>query len=97
MRVSIHKKYTFVVSIALLVTVLAFMALVRWAMVGYYEQKVRASDAQITRVLARHIERSIRSEDEVIGMLSDYPDLFESTQEEQQFVLLKTARNHPHY
>ncbi len=97
MRVSIHKKYTFVVSIALLVTVLAFMALVRWAVVGYYEQKVRASDAQITRVLARHIERSIRSEDEVIGMLSDYPDLFESTQEEQQFVLLKTARNHPHY
>ncbi len=97
MRVSIHKKYTFVVSIALLVTVLAFMALVRWAVVGYYEQKVRASDAQLTRVLARHIERSIRSEDEVIGMLSDYPDLFESTQEEQQFTLLKTARNHPHY
>ena len=53
-------------------TVLAFMALVRWAVVGYYEQKVRASDAQLTRVLARHIERSIRSEDEVIGMLSDY-------------------------
>ena len=97
MRVSIHKKYTFVVSIALLVTVLAFMALVRWAVVGYYEQKVRASDAQLTRVLARHIERSIRSEDEVIGMLSDYPGLFESTQEEQQFTLLKTARNHPHY
>lgn len=97
MRVSIHKKYAFVISIALLVTVLAFMGIVRWAVVGYYEEKVRANDTQLTRVLAQHIERTIRSDDEVIGMLADYPDLFERSVDDQQFVLLKTARNHPHY
>ena len=96
-KVSINKKYTFVVSVALFATVLAFMGLVHYAVVGYYEQKVRLGDTQLTHILAMHITRNIRAEDEIIGMLADYPDLLDRPIEEQRFVLLKTARNHPHY
>lgn len=97
MKVSIYKKHAFVISLALLVTVLAFMGIVHWAVLGYYEQKVRMGDAQLTHVLARHVERSLRAEDEVISMLADYPDLYHLSKPEQQFVLLKTVRDHPHY
>ena len=51
MRVSIHKKYTVVVSIALLATVVAFMAIVRWAVVGYYEEKVRANGSFFLHII----------------------------------------------
>ena len=77
MKVSINEKYTAVVSTALLATVLAFMGIVHVAVVGYYEQKVRMGDSQLTHILATHIERNIRAEDEVIGMLADYPDIME--------------------
>ena len=97
MKASINEKYTAVVSTALLATVLAFMGIVHVAVVGYYEQKVRMGDSQLTHILATHIERNIRAEDEVIGMLADYPDIMERPVEQQQFILLKTARNHPHY
>ena len=97
MKVSINKKYTLVVSVALLATVLAFMAIVHVAVISYYEQKIRRNDAQLTHILAMHIEQSIRAEDEIIGMLADYPDLLERSAEEQHFILLKTMRDHPHY
>ena len=97
MKVSVNEKYTFVVSAALFATVLAFMGIVHLAVVGYYEQKIRTGDSQLTHILATHIERNIRAEDEVIGMLADYPDIMERPVEQQQFILLKTARNHPHY
>ena len=47
------------------------MGIVHVAVVGYYEQKVRMGDSQLTHILATHIERNIRAEDEVIGMLAD--------------------------